>query len=266
MEFSQDSWINLPRSDRFNKILELGLLIATGEGLLQSPVGDYPFHQIAIPYDFLSTYGRAKSLFCGGRAVRDLKMLEYIHDITPNLFAINQRTNIPFTLESHVRPWLAYSSNISLTGLDNYKILAQVGTVYTMKEFFLKHRTRRIRIKKGEWWYVPEILSEMNIDWKYLEDDELLETDAVIMSVPFFGTFEIPGEYDMLMEKCCDKFVPVMIDLCWCLLHRAFNLNISYPCIEVCSLTIGKFFPLEQLRLGFRLIKPGYIPEFVNNI
>tara|TARA_R110000823_G_scaffold40754_1_gene107674 strand:- start:1751 stop:2836 length:1086 start_codon:yes stop_codon:yes gene_type:complete len=261
MEFTQDSWINLPRSDRFNKILELGLLIAAGEGLGKSPVGDYAFHK-SIPHNFLSTYGRAKSVFCGGRAVRDQEMLNFIAGITPNLFEINQRIETPIDLADRTRPWLEQSSNINLAGLHGYEILAQVGTENTMKEFCLNHRTRRIRIKKGEWYYVPAILSAMNVNWAYLEDDELSKNDAIMMSVPFFSTFEIPSNYDALMEECCDKDIPVMLDFCWSLLHRAFNLDISYSCIEVCSYTIGKFFPLEQIRLGFRLVRPDYLPDF----
>ena len=254
MNYTFEHWHGIKRTEQFNTLWEIGMLLAQGEALRTVPMSEY--HASQPQANFKSVRDRAKSVFFGGRAVRDPDVLKFLQSQTFDIYKININANMSKQLEETTLKWMKESPNINVNGLKDFQFLSMPGLNTVLKEFIMKNKNKRIRVMRGEYWYVITLLKESPVEWKYMDEDDIQANDCVIASVPFFSTMDIP---DLSFLDVCDKLdVPVLIDLCWSAFHDNVTLDVNRKCIKIVTLSLCKNWPVETLRLGVRWCKEGW--------
>lgn len=149
----------------------------------------------------------------------------------------------------------AFSSHKNIKGIDAYnKLCFTNGTTESFAQFFIRFRDKRLRLKKGEYFYsqmMKKLWYSKNSAW--LEEDEIRKGDVLLISVPFANTGDVPVELENILTKCDNLEVPVMLDFAYINLAVNFNLDVSHPCIEYIVTSLSKVFPVENHRIGIRM-------------
>ena len=79
-------------------------------------------------------------------------------------------------------------------------------TVHTALEFINIHKTKRPIMFQNDFWYFKEI-----IDTQINNIEQIKKNDMLIISVPFFETFQYKTNMNDILKKCCELDVPVLI-------------------------------------------------------
>ena len=153
--------------------------------------------------------------------------------------------------------WLQTSKLNTLHGLDKFNSLGFVhGTSQAFDFFYAENKDRRMRCFKGDFIYHEVTWRNNYPNWKYIEDDKILEDDAVIISLPFS---DLGGEHpDMqdILDTCDELKVPVFIDCAYYSICRGLDFNLDIPCIKGVTFSLSKaFYGAERLRIGIRCKK-----------
>jgi histidinol-phosphate/aromatic aminotransferase/cobyric acid decarboxylase-like protein len=183
--------------------------------------------------------------------------------------------NIPNFLQDYAH-WM--KQNHTIHGIDNYKHLAFAnGTTEVFDKFYMQNLDRRLRLWKGEYFY-HQIVARENFynNYSWITDDDIHVGDVVVVSLPFANNGTIPTDFDIIMQKCCDKNVPVLIDMAYINISKPIEVNLDYECIKVIATSLSKVFPVETYRIGIRMMKDylddslqAYVDQatpYVNNL
>ena len=87
------------------------------------------------------------------------------------------------------------------------------------------------------------------------DSDPLREGDVFVLSLPFCDTGNLINDYHLLLEKCDDLNIPVLIDCCYYTIAGNVNINVNYDCIDTVCFSLSKAFPVAHLRIGVRYTK-----------
>ena len=177
---------------------------------------------------------------------------------------INQEVNAKYLYDDDIVPkfintyynWIQSSKLNKFNGLDKFNKVDYVhGTSQAFDFWFQKHHSRRFRCFKGD--YVYHRVSWKNyFKWAYVEDDDLRENDALIVSVPFSDFGGIHPELESTLDICDKLNIPVFIDSAYYCIARDINFNLDRPCIDTVAFSISKaFYGAERLRIGIRCRK-----------
>lgn len=130
------------------------------------------------------------------------------------------------------------------------------GTTESFSHFYLRFYNKRLRIPRGEYFYhqMTKALYFSN-RFSWLEDEELKQGDALVISAPFSDTCDLYPNFDQILTECDEKEIPVLVDLAYLNLAIGLKINLSHPCIEYVVSSLSKVFPLENHRIGIRLQK-----------
>lgn len=143
----------------------------------------------------------------------------------------------------------------TIHGIEKYKYLNYAnGTTEVFDKFYQRHMHRRLRLWKGEYFYhqiQAKLYFKDNFAW--IDESPIMENDLVVVSMPFSDTGLIPHNYNTIMEECCVRNVPVMIDMAYLNLTGSMTYNIDYECITTLATSLSKFFPVETDRIGMRM-------------
>jgi hypothetical protein len=146
--------------------------------------------------------------------------------------------------------------NNKLVGLNEYKYKTYVhGTTQAFDAFHLKHHRKKIRMLPGEFAYHRISGRSYNLRYEELtEDKPLTSGDTFILSIPFSASCDIPENYEQLMQICCNKKIPVLLDFAYLGISKGININIEYECIqEICFSLSKAYFGSERFRIGMRM-------------
>lgn len=143
----------------------------------------------------------------------------------------------------------------TLQGVDSYKYLAfSNGTTEVFDKFYMKHNRRRLRLWKGEYFYHQIVARESyHAHFNWIDEGSINSNDVVVVSLPFSDTGNIPTNFYDIMEKCCYKRVPVLIDMAYLNISKPIKVNLDYECIETITTSLSKVFPVETHRIGIRM-------------
>lgn len=185
--------------------------------------------------------------FKGATSVADVEVLYKIHEG-------HQECEVKDFLEEY-KEWMQKGHNIN--GLDKFTHLSYAnGTTEVFDKFYLRHLEKRLRFFKGEYYYHSIAAREWFRDrFAFIEDDVIKNDDVVVISIPFSDTGNLHFYYDWLMKECCEKNVPVLIDMAYINLTKNFELSLDYDCIETVATSLSKVFPVQYYRIGMRLNK-----------
>lgn len=195
-------------------------------------------------------------LLGGAFAVKDPDFLKVLNEYGPSwnyVFNSSYHTN---EFCEHYLDWIQQSSHSKFKGLENFSCYAfSAGTTESFDKFYMKHNRRRFRCFRGEYLYHELAWRNCWPNWRYIEDEPLLPTDAVVISLPFADTGDKHQQFDELMESCTKLGIPVLVDCAYFGLVTDFEFNLDYPCITDVTFSLSKYFPIAHARVGMRLTR-----------
>lgn len=156
---------------------------------------------------------------------------------------------------SRYRQWILESRMNRFSGLSetDYPFACYVhGTSQSFDHFFRRHANRRVRFFKGEFAY-HKIYCRDVIPWVFVEDEPIGLGDAVIVSMPFSDSGEVPIALKDTLDRCHLLGVPVLIDAAYIGICRQVEFDFSHPAIETVTTSLSKAFTgAAALRIGAR--------------
>jgi hypothetical protein len=148
--------------------------------------------------------------------------------------------------------WIRSSQCNTIIGLDQfqYKCYSN-GTTESFDKFYLRNHNRRFRCFKGEYMY-HRLAWRPGFDWAWIEDADIAENDAVIISLPFADTGGKHPQYHEILRRCNELHVPVLIDCAYFGICRNIEFDFAYSCITDITFSLSKTFPLAYAKIGMR--------------
>jgi hypothetical protein len=196
----------------------------------------------------------------GARAINNHVVTEFINFVLGKDF--QQQTKQPQIvdefLDNYVN-WLSKSKINLLTGFEQfpYKTYSN-GTTETFDKWYIRHKHRRLRIFRGEYMYHFATYRNLDMPYKWLEDEPLRENDHVIISLPFADSGNIRHETNSILSTAALLNVPVLIDAAYLGLTHNLEFDFSHPAIDTIAVSLSKTFPIAHLRIGMRLMRDDY--------
>ena len=151
--------------------------------------------------------------------------------------------------------WINSTSLNSIKGLELFSHRCYSnGTTESFDKFYLKNHLKRFRCFRGD--YVYHTLAWRNThNWKWLDDEDVKEGDAVIISLPFADTGDVHTQYHSVLETCSKLNVPVLVDCAYFGICSDIEFNLTYSCITDVVFSLSKTFPIAHARVGIRYTK-----------
>ena len=256
MLFTEEHWHTLKRSRRFESLFELAMLISNAQSTGKAYSGEESWHH--VQQNFKSVYGRAKYLFCGIKAIRDQEHIDFLKQYNINFYDTHQNHLLYDELVEVAHVWV--SGHLDLD--DSLQLIPMASTRNALLEFLQKNNGRKVRIHQQEYWNMTHLRHYSVAPVYFVDPEDINEGDCVIISLPLHGISKLPDWTYELFDACDRKGVPVFIDCCWAWLQHNFNLRLKHDCIDTVACTLGKFFPIEGYRSGFKFVKKQKVAKY----
>ena len=213
-------------------------------------------------HNFFNARGQANNLYIGSKSIVDVPVSNFINNVLLSTDAINGWKNKEWLnqLEESYSHWLLSSQNNRITGLEHYRPAFSTGTTQGFDSFYLRHRTKKFKCLTGEYFYHLKSWISNDIEWKFIDTlEELAPGDAVVISVPFCDTGNVPVKYVDILNACEEKNIPVLVDCCYYSISSGVYLDLNYSCIDTVTFSLSKTFPVANLRIGMRYTKRSIV-------
>lgn len=155
------------------------------------------------------------------------------------------------------KKWISTSHDIKGFELYEEACFTQA-TTESFAHFYIRFSHKRFRIARGEYFYHNMMGKLYDKQFAFLDEGYLKEGDALVLSVPFSDTGNVPDWLETMLTECDTKGIPVMIDLAYINLAKGLSFDLSHDCIEYVVSSLSKAFPLELSRIGIRLQKKKF--------
>lgn len=151
--------------------------------------------------------------------------------------------------------WFVKNKNIK--GIENFShIEYSNGTTETFDKFYHRFNSHRLRLIKGEYFY-HQIMAKVKYqhNFKWVEEDDIKSGDIFVTSLPFADTGNLPTNFYNILAQCEENAVPVLLDMAYLNISDLKNINLKYNCIDTITTSLSKVFPVENYRIGIRLMQ-----------
>ena len=205
--------------------------------------------------DFYHVRGRAHSLYIGSKVESDIEFSRWLEtSVTPMNIASSVKSSGQLTnLENNFTSWVLQHSTNQIHGLENFEPDYSEGSTQAFDSFYFRHRTKRFRCFVGEYFYHIKTWQANNVDWEWLDNtDGLQPGDALVLSIPFCDTVTQRSDYDLLMSRCTELGIPVLLDLCYYIISNDLDIDLNYNCIDTVAFSLSKAWPVSSARIGMR--------------
>ena len=212
-------------------------------------------------------YDRKDMPFGNAFAIEDPAVMKLLADIDINIPAILKDNDIHNKFMTRYKQWIQDSKNNTVLGLDKYKYSCFTnGTTEAFEKFYAKHTKRRFRFFKGEFVYHRLNCRNNGFSWEYIDDAPLDGNDVVIVSLPFSDTGNKPRNLDLLLDKCDELKIPVLLDCAYFGVCSDIKFDLRRECITDVTFSLSKSMYCAYTRIGMRLTKvDDDDPLFVTN-
>lgn len=161
---------------------------------------------------------------------------------------------------AHIDAWIHAHQQVRYTGLDTFTHRdAILGTTQQLDELHLLYGPK-IATMRGEYKYHRR-LTDFTV--KQIEHfTELVPGDVMVASYPSCITTGYVDDFDLLLDHCEHRRIPVHIDGAWFGQCRNFELDVTHPAIASVSISLSKAFGMGSQRIGIRYARervPGPI-------
>ena len=190
--------------------------------------------------------------------IKDDEIINFINKISTKIEMMDVLRNNELKdvfLNNYIK-WVSQTSLNNIEGLNNFKYKSYIhGTIQGFDMFYSEFNSRTFRFFRGEFIY-HKLCARNNYKFKYIDEIDINENDAVIVSLPFADSGDEHERMKILMEECERKKIPVLVDLAYINLAENLNVNLNYNCVHTVTLSLSKaFYSLDRLRVGMRLKK-----------
>ena len=195
--------------------------------------------------------------FGGARAINNPVLVEFINFVMANDFMSHVRSpNVVDQFLNRYQRWLQNSQLNNFNGLDNrWYASYSNGTTEVFDKWYIRHRTRRLRMFRGEYMYHIATHRNLNIPYAWLEDSPLDVNDHVIISMPFADSGKIHHEMQSVLDSAAVLGVPVLVDAAYVGLTQGLEFDFGHPAIDTIAFSLSKSFPVAHARIGMRLCR-----------
>lgn len=211
-------------------------------------------------------YDRRTKPFGNAFAVRDSNVLAILNTTFETTEAIDDENLHLNFLKNYIK-WISTTKNNYILGLENYQYACfSNGTTESFDKFYCKYNKKRFRFFKGEYLYHRLSCRNHNLNWAYIEDDQLRDNDVVIISLPFSDTGNMHEQMHSVLKICNTLEIPVLIDCAYFGVCNGISFDFSYKCIKEITFSLSKSLYSAHLRIGMRLSRvDDDDPLFVTN-
>ena len=154
--------------------------------------------------------------------------------------------------------WLFSNKNYSINNFkkDEFQAYIILGTTQSFHDFYQIHHDKVLKINRGEYPYHKSFFKSVNRKWAWIDEEGIHSNDFVILSYPFSGNGNTGKEIEETLTLCNKHKVPVLLDCAFWGLSTPFSLCLKqYPCIQMISFSLSKFFNVGRLRIGLMYSK-----------
>lgn len=213
-----------------------------------------------MPFDHL----RNDYLLTSGNAIWDDGIAQFVRKSSPIvaewLGDVDQMHCIPRFID-RFRSWVSESRNNQFAGLESFlHAFATLGVTQALDayHYWIKAKGLRLRMLPGEYPYNLDVISgfDKQRDWVGLEP--LSKGDALIISVPFSATGNLPIGLTDLLDQCESLEIPVLIDCAWFGTCGGINVDLSHPAIVTAAFSTSKGLNCGNWRAGVAFSRVAY--------
>jgi hypothetical protein len=169
--------------------------------------------------------------------------------------------------QNHVsiyKNWIYQSKRRKIIGLDDFEYCALCsGTSQVIENFINRNQQRRLRFSRSEFVLSRIVCDANSINWDYLEEDEIRENDAVIVSWPFSGNGGDYPNISYLIKDCETYCVPILVDAAYFGIATDIEILVTSHCITDVCISLSKPFS-TMLRHGIRFTR-RYFDDTIQN-
>lgn len=194
----------------------------------------------------------------GAEAVVDPGLNKFIHQTihtAVNTDVLNDSTVHQRFLEQY-RHWILSTKHNTITGLELFPVsVFSLGTTEAFDKFYLKNSQRRFRCFRGEYMYHQVSWRNYFQNWKFLDDEPISSSDAVVISLPFSDLGSEHPKMREVLDQCSEMGVPVLLDCAYFGICYNTTFDFTHPSITDITFSLSKFIPVAHLRIGMRLTR-----------
>jgi hypothetical protein len=204
---------------------------------------------------FEDVRSRSRSIFSSGNSIKDQSVIDFIQHTNINKYLLKPHTVGDF--ENQFMKWIATGSRYTLQNLDMFKYVGvSAGTQEIFINYYLVNKNKRFRLFRGDYWWHMDIWSTADIQWAYIEDDDLQPNDICICSYPFALTGDKHENFDWLVDECNHKGIELLIDFIYLPnSNNVVNIDLSADCIKTITFSLSKTFPVQCAKIAVRMCK-----------
>ena len=204
----------------------------------------------------------------GAGPVQDPWLLDFIRSVSTDAVTWLGSDTIHNEFVEIYKEWIASTGCNRWSGLEDFKHgVVMQGTTEAFDKFYMKNRQRRFRCFRGEYMYHQ--LTWRNFwpnSWCYIDDEPLVATDAVVISLPFADTGNQHIDHNAVIAECNRRNIPVLLDCAYFGICADLDFDVSAPCIQQIAFSLSKTFPVAHARIGVRLTReddddPGFVHQ-----
>lgn len=154
--------------------------------------------------------------------------------------------------------WIESSKLNNFSGLESYPYrFISLGVTQSLDEFFYEMATenRRIRMFKGEYPYSRDVIVDWDWDRDFIENRQLQENEAVIISAPFSATGNIHPKFNWLLDECYKLNNPVFVDCAFFGTCGNIIINLNHSAIRSVAFSTTKGVQCGDFRAGIKFTK-----------
>lgn len=242
-------------STDISAVKKLAWTLATASATDQLDIpGEYVW---AFPRNnsFHEVRARSRSIFSSGNSIKDPEVIDYVQSCALSKHLLNPWVVNEF--ETEFVDWIQSGPRYQLHNLDLFKYAGfSAGTQESFINFYLFNRDRRFRVFRGDYWWHMDIWSKTNIEWAYIEDDDLRPNDICICSYPFALTGDKHQDFDWLVDQCNHLGIELLVDFIYLPnSNHAVDIDLSADCIKQITFSMSKTFPVQCAKIAVRMCK-----------
>lgn len=208
--------------------------------------------------DFESCQTATQNFYSTSRAIADKKLIQTLHSL-PLIHEIIYDSNLLLNFENAFSPWLLAHKTNSIKGLEEFEPDISQGSTQAFDSFFLKHFQREICFFQGEYLYHILSCQRLNRPWSMITDfNQITEKMALVISVPFCDTGNVPNQFKKILDHCDQLGVPVLLDCSYFTIANKIHLDLRHECIDTIAFSLSKTFPVAHARVGMRYTRIGW--------
>lgn len=193
-----------------------------------------------------------KSFYSKSRAINDESVVDHVKK-APDVYNMMMDNSLIARFQNNFTSWIQKNKFNTCSGLELYEPDISQGSTQSFDSFFLRHPDKKHKFFLGEYLYHIVVKKNLGQKWSFIADHrELIQGDALILSVPFCDTGNAPSQLQQILTHCTEQQIPVLLDLSYYTISHGIDIDLNFDCIDTVAFSLSKTFPVAYARIGMR--------------